>query len=155
MNKIGFSDIAKQFVGAMENSTIHHNIVDAYNMIKPLPRGYKVSYNDPWCAVFVSAVLSCFKCVKPPYECSANIMWTKCKINKQVVKTPKKDDLIFYSWKCNGTANHVGIISKVEKNVIYTIEGNKSNRVDTRRILKSNIYILGYARIENKGGAAE
>lgn len=37
-----------------ENSPEHRHIVDTYNRIKPLPVGYKVSYTDSWCAVFVS-----------------------------------------------------------------------------------------------------
>lgn len=147
---MGFSQLAKLYIGVKEYSNKHMEIVNEYNRIKPLPRGYKVSYTDPWCAVYVSFIMSNFKCINPPYECSADNMYRLCKEHNQLVSTPSKDCIIFYSWKCNGFINHVGIVESVNGDTITTIEGNVSNTVKRRTIKKSYIYIAGYAKIKTK-----
>lgn len=40
---------------------------------------------------------------------------------------PKEGDIIFFDWEVDGQVNHVGIVEKVEKNIIYTVEGNSTN----------------------------
>ncbi len=47
---------AKSWLGRKEADGSHRAIIDTYNRIKPLPRGYRMSYTDPWCAAYVSAV---------------------------------------------------------------------------------------------------
>ena len=42
--------------GRREADGSHREIIDIYNRITPLPRGYKLQYTDAWCAGFVSAV---------------------------------------------------------------------------------------------------
>lgn len=144
-----YKDFAKKYVGIHEYSKDHKYIIDYYNKnCKPLPRGYKVKYSDEWCATFISFILLHFNCVNPPFECSANRMYEKCKKNKQIVKKPKVNNIIFYSWKCNGYVNHVGIISKIKGDIITVIEGNKSNKVDTRNIKINYLYTQAYARIK-------
>ena len=46
---------ARSWLGAKEGSSTHHHIIDVYNAHTPLPRGYKVTYSDAWCATFTSA----------------------------------------------------------------------------------------------------
>ena len=41
---------AKKFWGAKEHDQRHKKILEIYNGIKPLPRGYRVTENDAWCA---------------------------------------------------------------------------------------------------------
>lgn len=48
-------DQAKSWVGRKESDGTHRVIIDVYNSIYPLPRGYRMTYTDPWCATFVSA----------------------------------------------------------------------------------------------------
>lgn len=144
-----YKDFAKKYIGVKEWSTEHKKIIDYYNKnCKPLPRSYKVKYNDSWCAAFISFILLHFNCVNAPYECSANRMYEKCKKNKQIVKKPKVNDIVFYQWKCNGYVNHVGIISKIQGNFITVIEGNKNNKVGTRNITTTSPYILAFGRIK-------
>lgn len=149
---MGFSDYAKRYVGVKEGSRVHHAIVNEYNTIRPLPRGYKAKYSDSWCAIFVSVVLKHFKCINPPYECSANRMLTACKYNGQFTKTPHINDLIFYSWKRNGVADHVEIITSISNNSLRCIGGNVNNKVGYRTISKKSLYILGYATIKTNDG---
>lgn len=146
---MNYSEFAYRYMNVVENSKRHKDIIDFYNeSVRPLPRGYKVSYRDSWCAVFVSFVLAHFKTVNPPYECSASRMYQKCKDNKQIVKNPKIDDIVFYSWNCNGYVNHVGIVYKICGDIITVIEGNKNNKVGIRRIDKSSLYIQGFGRVK-------
>lgn len=58
---------------------------------------------------------------------------------------PARGKLIFF---CKGNKNdstHVGIVTKVEGNKVYTVEGNTSNTVRERSYDTNNSRILGYA----------
>lgn len=149
---MGFSDDAKRYVGVKEGSRVHHAIINEYNTIRPLPRGYKAKYTDSWCAIFASVIMKHFKCKKPPYECSANRMFSACKYNGQFSKTPHVNDLIFYSWKRNGIADHVEIVTSISNNTLRCIGGNVNDKVGYRSISRKSLYILGYATIQVEGG---
>jgi hypothetical protein len=56
--------------------------------------------------------------------------------------TPKPGDAILFDWEGDGTADHIGIVEKVENGKVYTIEGNSSDSV------KKNTYNLGDGRID-------
>ena len=47
---------ANAWLGRKESDGTHRVIIDTYNTITPLPAGYRMTYTDPWCATFVSAV---------------------------------------------------------------------------------------------------
>ena len=51
-------DAAKSYLGFSEASGKHRRIIDIYNEQgkQPLPRGYRVTYSDAWCATFISAI---------------------------------------------------------------------------------------------------
>lgn len=143
-----YSDYAMQYVGAKQYGAKHRQIVDGYNSLKKLPRGYKVKYTDAWCATFVSYVLNQCGCNKPVYECSANRMRKLCEPYK--VKTGKTDDLIFYDWNEDGVSDHVGIICSVSSDGVYkVVEGNKSKAVGIRYIKKNSSNIQMIARIKD------
>lgn len=143
-----YADYAKKFIGVKEGSQKHIWLVEQYNKIKPLPRHYRVKISDSWCAVFVSVILK--KCKsKNAYECSASNMYYDCMKKGYAVKKPKKNDLIFYNF--TGRIDHVGIISKVDGNTIYTIEGNYSDKVKQRKISKTNKNIVGFCRVPKRG----
>lgn len=146
---------AQSWLGCKESDGTHKKIIDVYNADKPLPRGYAVSYNDAWCATFVTAcAIKCGATDIIPKECSCNKMiehfkklgcWVE---NDAYVPTP--GDIIFYDWEDTGTkdnegqSDHVGIVEKVSGTTITVIEGNYSN-VCKRRTLKVNSrYIRGY-----------
>lgn len=144
-----FSQFALDFVGTKQGDKRHKQIIDGYNNnCKPLPRGYKVKYTDNWCATFVSYVMLMCKAINPPLECSCYYMNKLATTNKQIVKTPKINDLIIYDWSNNGTLDHVGIIYKIVDNMLYVVEGNKSRQVGTRIIDKSNKEIECFIRVK-------
>lgn len=146
---------AISWLGKKESDSSFHSIIDIYNSNRPLPRGYKMKYSDAWCATFVSAVaIDCGYTEIIPQECSCYYMINKFKQLNEWVEddsyVPSPGDIIFYDWDDNGIGDnisrpdHVGIVEKVENNIITVIEGNCSNMVK-RRILKVNgRYIRGY-----------
>lgn len=147
---MNYSKYALQFVGVKQGSTKHKKIIDTYNTIKPLPRGYKVKYTDNWCSTFVSFVLKSCGCKKNVYECGAQRMKLKCDKLKKTLKdttTGKTDDIIFYDWNGDNWSDHVGIIYKVDKKYYYVVEGNKNRRVETRTISKKSTKIEAIARV--------
>ena len=146
-----YSEYALTFVGTRQGSARHKKIVDYYNTIKPLPRGYKVRYTDNWCATFASAILKKCGFKKNVYECGAERMKKKCDNLKLTIEDNTKgktNDLIFYDWNHDQWGDHVGIIYKVDKSNYYVVEGNKNRRVETRKISKKSKSIEGIARIK-------
>lgn len=143
-----YSDYASLFIGVKQGSTKHKLIVNRYNDIKPLPRGYKVKYSDAWCATFTSFILVSCGCKRKVYECSVERMRKKC--NRYLISDNikgKTNDLIFYDWNNDTWCDHVGIIYKVDSKNYYVIEGNKDKRVGTRTISKKSKYIYSIARL--------
>lgn len=55
--------------------------------------------------------------------------------------SPKRGDQIFF-----GGSGHTGIVTKVEGNTVYTIEGNKANAVREAKYDINNNSIIGYGR---------
>lgn len=143
-----YSECAKQYVGVRQGSRTHRKIVDTYNTIKPLPRGYRVKYTDSWCATFVSYILKICGCKKKIYECSAEKMRQKCEKYWISDNTKgKNNDIIFYDWKNDGWCDHVGIIEGVAGRYYYVIEGNKDKAVGVRKIKKNSKSIQTIARL--------
>lgn len=146
-----YKDFALNYVGTRRGDKRHKEIIDGYNNgISPLPRYYRVTYYDAWCATFVSYVLLKCGAINAPYECSCYYMVQKAKKNKQIVKTPKVNDLVIYDWGNNGSLDHVGIIYKIVGNNLYVVEGNKSNQVGTRVINKDHYEIECFIRVKQK-----
>lgn len=96
-----------------------------------------------WCAIFVSWVANeagyIDAGVIPKFSvCLDGVNWFKDKGQwKEPSYIPKSGDIIFFDWEDDDEVNHVGIVEKVENNIIYTIEGNSTN--DTCRKQQYNI----------------
>lgn len=146
---------AKSWIGKKESDGSHKEIVDIYNSYLPHPRGYKLKYDDSWCAGFVSAlsIKLGFTDILP-VECSCNEM---IKLFKKLDCWEEKDsyvpsmgDIIFYDWDDNGkgdnvgNSDHVGIVESVKGNIITVIEGNYTNSVKRRKIEVDGKFIRGY-----------
>lgn len=146
---------ARSWLGKKESDGSHHIIIDTYNNHKPLPRSYKVTYKDAWCATFVSAVA-----IKVGYT---DIIPKECSCQRQIelfkkfgswvendAHIPKPGDIIYYDWQDSGsgnntgTADHVGIVEKVDGSQITVIEGNKNDSVSRRTVNINGRCIRGY-----------
>lgn len=56
----------------------------------------------------------------------------------------KAGDLIFFDWDKGTDPEHVGVVLKVENNMVYTIEGNSAGRVTVRSYPLGDARIIGY-----------
>ena len=54
--RLDFALECVKLAGIKEGSAEHAALMESYNMIEPLPRGYKMTLKDAWCAAFVSAI---------------------------------------------------------------------------------------------------
>ena len=146
---------AKSWVGRKESDGTHRVIIDVYNSISPLPRGYRMTYSDPWCATFVSACAKVWGLTGIIYpECGCAPMIQLYKQHGRWMEddayVPQPGDVIFYDWEDSGygdntgASDHVGLVASVDGDVINIIEGNCGNMVQyTARKINSR-YIRGY-----------
>lgn len=149
-------EVARSWIGRNEADGSHRYIIDLYNSVKPLPRGYAVRYTDEWCSTFVSAVaIKAGATDIIPRECGCEKQIELCQKMGIWIEdgniTPRAGDIIFYNWDDNtqpntGYADHVGIVESVGGYTITVIEGNMSERVGRRNIRVGHGNIRGYAR---------
>ena len=55
--------------------------------------------------------------------------------------------IIFFDWEPDGKPNHVGIVTKVENDRIYTVEGNSSDAVREKNYAANSNHIFGFGVI--------
>lgn len=155
MNFTRFSEKLLSTVGAQELGTLHQRLVEEYNKIEPIPSNYKVSLNDPWCAIYVSAMWHKWMTgYWFPFECSCrrmimlatarNKFWAADRIEGKV------GWLMFYDWQRDGSPDHVGYIIDIDRklNRVRTVEGNYSNMVKERYMSIDDQRIFGYIELE-------
>lgn len=150
-------DNCEKYVGVKEGSAGHFDILNIYNGNQPLPRRYAVKPADAWCAAFASAmfILARYQDIFP-IECGCNNMIEKAKSMgiwvEQDSYVPNISDAVLYDWQDNGvrdnigSADHVGIITYVNKDAGYMVvtEGNYSDSVKKRTININGKYIRGF-----------
>ena len=61
--------------------------------------------------------------------------------------TPAANDLIFFDWDEDGVLDHVGIVTGVIDDNVFTVEGNSSDRCRQKRYKIGDAVIAGYGRI--------
>ena len=62
--------------------------------------------------------------------------------------SPSSGDLIFFDWDRDGLLDHVGIVSAVRDDLIFTVEGNSSDLCRQKRYRADDPVISGYGHIE-------
>lgn len=115
--------------------------------------GMKISCkNHAWCAIAVASCLYQVGVKKRSMSavCKVQMKWYKDKkrYHARGSYVPKVGDIVFYDFKGEGYATHVGMVTSVnykKKGYIYVIEGNKSNKVGYRHISYTSKSILGFA----------
>lgn len=146
---------ARSWIGCKESDGTHRKIIDVYNADKPLPRGYKVSYTDAWCATFVTAcAIKCGATDIIPKECSCNKMIELFKKLGCWVENdshvPAVGDIMFYDWDDSGKgdntgySDHVGVVEQISGDTVTVIEGNYNNSCKRRALKINGRYIRGY-----------
>lgn len=145
---------ARKLLGIKEGTAEHKKIVDVYNSLPKLPRGYTLTDKDAWCAAtmsYIGIVLGISHVLLP--ECSCSRMIELYKAQRLWMEAddyvPKPGDLVMYDWdaksgECTGAPDHVGMVEKVEGKTITVIEGNYDNSVKRRQIVVEYVKIRGY-----------
>ncbi len=142
---------AAAMVGVKGGSAEHHRLVNDYNSVRPLPVGYAVKNSDDWCDIFTTVIFQ--------REGLSDLIGRECGVERHIHifkrlgiwnedgnSTPKAGDIITFNWDQNsqqndGWADHIGIVEKVENDIIHTIEGNSNN------VVKRNTYRIGHGNI--------
>lgn len=110
-------------------------------------RWYGFNGRVEWCATFVSYVADKARVKIDRFAyCPTGINDFKAK-NQWLErnKSPKSGNIIFFDWDGDSISDHVGIVEKAEKDMIYTIEGNSGDQVARQQYQKNSSYIMGYA----------
>lgn len=151
----GVLNVMRSWLGYNESNGKFKAIIDLYNSVKPLPRGYKVRYSDEWCDTCVSAAAIQAGCAdligrECGVEAHVNIFKEKGIWIEDGSITPKPGYVIVYNWDKatqpnNGYSDHIGYVESVSNGKITAIEGNKGEAVARRVMPVGWGYIRGYA----------
>lgn len=115
---------------------------------------YGFNEHVEWCACFVSWVENENGYIddgKAPMFCSVpkGIAWFE--EHDQFYKggeVPSPGDVIFFDWDGDGSGDHVGLVSNVIGDYVFTIEGNSMDMCRHKRYMVKDDCILGYGHIE-------
>lgn len=146
---------AQSWLGRKEADGSHREIIDLYNSHKPLARGYRVKYTDPWCTAFASAAaIQAGLTDIIPTECSCTAQIRLFQARGAWVEDdaylPAPGDYLYYDWQDSGAgdnqgaADHVGIVVSCDGKTVKVIEGNKNDAVEYRELPVNGRYIRGY-----------
>ena len=148
-------ETARAWAGVREDDGTHRPIIDLYNTLDPLPQGYRVTYDDAWCAALgtVCAMEAELTDIIPP-ECSCS---RQIKLFQDLGRWEEDDsycplpgDYIYYDWDfsitpdCTGWPEHVGIVVGTYGPFILVMEGNKDDDASYRIIRRDDWCIRGY-----------
>ena len=139
-----YINVAKGYLGATKGTSQHKAIINQYNSLKTMPRGYRAKVSDPWCAIFVTAVArqtgieDSFPC-----ECSCYYMKRIAQQRGWVIDKHniRRGDLVIYNWDRDSVPDHVGICIQAANGMLKVLEGNKDDRVAYRDVNCGNICI--------------
>lgn len=148
-------DTACGWAGIREADGSHRPIVDRYNAITPLPQDYTLTYEDSWCAAFVTVcALESDLADIIPAECSCarqiKLLQDLGRWEEDDGYLPLPGDLIYYDWDfskkpdCTGWPEHVGIVVGTYGPFIRVMEGNKDDDASFRVIWQNDWCIRGY-----------
>lgn len=127
--------IMRGWVGCVQGDATHRYIIDTYNAIRPLPRGYAMSYHEAWCAASVSAageLAGMGEIIFPDINCG--VMVEKYQAAGRWVEddayVPSPGDLPIYYWgdtgegDCDEHESHVGMVISCDGKTFQVVEGN-------------------------------
>ena len=145
---------AQKYLGVVEGTIEHKRIVDIYNSQRKLPRGYRLQYDDAWCAAFMTFIgiqLGISDIILPESGCAPMIELYKAigRWEERDDYVPQPGDLVMYDWDaksgpCTGSPDHVGMVVSIKGKTIRVIEGNYQNKVQYRDICVEYIKTRGF-----------
>lgn len=148
-------DTALSLLGIRENTIDHkERIVDVYNSLDKLPRGYRLKGDDAWCAAFITVIgimLGISHIILPECGCGPMIELYRQKGRWMEADDyiPKPGDICMLDWdaqrgECTGSPDHVGLVEWVKGKEIGLIEGNYDNQVMRRTICVEYVKTRGF-----------
>ena len=149
---------AIQYVGCKQGDTRHQRVIDTFNLISPLPDGWKMTYTAAWCAAFTSACAhACGFDKIIPLSANCGVLVSRAKTMGCWVEsdayTPSAGDIIVYDWQDTGNPannvgapDHVGIVASVSGKTMKIVEGNYStaHTCDYRVMTVNSRFIRGF-----------
>lgn len=145
---------AQKYLGVVEGTIEHKKIVDIYNSQRKLPQGYRLQYDDAWCAAFMTFIgiqLGISDIILPECGCPNMLELYKAigRWEERDNYVPQPGDLVMYNWngksgENTGSPNHVGMVVSVKGKTIRVIEGNYQNKVQYRDICVEYIKTRGF-----------
>ena len=114
---------------------------------------YDFDYRVEWCACFASWVedqCGLIEAGKAPKFAMVGDGAAWFEGREQWIKpggTPSAGDLIFFDWDRDGYLDHVGIVSGVVDDLVFTVEGNSSDLCRQKRYTLDDAVIAGYGHI--------
>lgn len=157
---------AAEFVGGTMGSEKHKKLIDTYNTLSTLPRGYKVSYVDDYCATGFTAwfILSGLADIITP-ECGVEEMVQLSNAKGMWVEddnhVPAAGDGIVFNYitgedgkENTGRGRHIEIVENVKDGIIYCIGANNAGHVISREQYPvGHKYIRGFIKPNYKSKA--
>lgn len=121
---------------------------------EPFWSWYGFKNREEWCALFVSwcedqcGYLE--KELAPKFAIvSDGADWFVLRDQWRLVgDTPEPGDLIFFDWDQDGGRDHVGIVTAVVDDKVFTVEGNSSDLCRQKRYSLDDPVIYGYGMIK-------
>lgn len=158
-------DLMNSLIGLNEKDGSFKVIIDTYNKLRPAG-SYKMKYTDSWCACTISTValvndmadiipidVSCGKMIEKAKKMG---IWVE---NDAFIAQP--GDIILYDWgdsgkgDCTGWPDHVGLVVDTDGQTMTIVEGNKSERVGTRKLKYNSKNIRGFIVPKYADGATQ
>lgn len=131
--RLAFLAKAARYAGIKEGSAEHKALIAAYNVATD---GYDMGVNDPWCAMYLSAIAAMLGYQRMPLECSCSRMVAKAKSMGIRVEArgyrPQVGDWPVYDLDLNGAMDHIGVAIDVDGDDVYVLEGNFGDTVKSR-----------------------
>ena len=143
------------YLGTVEGSEKHLELIARYNANPRLPRGYRMRAGDSWCAAAPSAValqLRLEDYIYPECSCPEMIRLYQNRGRWQEADgcLPRTGDLVMYDWEDDGVgdnqggADHVGVVVEAAPDRMLIVEGNRGHRVGLRELRPDARSIRGF-----------
>ena len=148
----------ENYLGAREGDDRHRELIDLYNTMPVLPRGYAMTYRADWCvatAVAVAVKLGLTEIIHPECSCSRAIELYRAegRFRQDRNYVPRIGDFLIYDWEGNGDPDHWGTVAGISGRKLRVIEGNMADRVDCRELEIGDGRIYGYCLPDYAGKA--
>ena len=137
------------YLGAEEGDDRHRELIDWYNRLEKLPRGYRMSYTADWCvatAVAVGVKLGLTEIILPECSCTRAIALYRAQgrfVGDRNYR-PGVGDFLVYDWQSDADPDHWGTVAEISGNTLRIIEGNLADRVAYRNVEIGDSRIYGY-----------